>query len=306
MIRGTQTDVFPSVKIIEDNIAPDGVRLTSVEVRTHRWLLAEWNTHRDFSRNSASSRAIPLETMIRRVMDEPAWPLVWPCEQPGMSGGAELTGQDLVEAQALFGDCWKDIIENIDAYIRRMVAKYPDDPKAHRLHKSLINRLIEPFMWHTMLISSTEWDNFYRQRCSPSAMPEFRIAAEMIRDAIATNEPQPRAWFEWHTPYVGLNVDDDLLGIMDRLKVSVARCARTSYLTHDGIRDVKKDIELYEGTLANYGHWSPLEHVAICLPREWEEAHFGNFGQPWHQLRHFVEHADGHFDRVEKLVRDYR
>lgn len=305
MIRGTETGVYPRVKIVEDHVSPDGVRLTSVEVRTHRWTLAEWNTHRTFSRNSASSRAIPLETMIDRVAVDPAWPLVWPREQPGMSGGTELTGEDLEMAQALFGDCWFDIIENINLYIDRLTAKYGDDAKAHRLHKSLVNRLIEPFLWHTMLISATEWENFYRQRCAPQAMPEFRIAAEMIRDALATSTPTKLNWFEWHTPYVGLNVDDDLLGIMDRLKVSVARCARTSYLTHDGIRDIKKDIELYEGTLANYGHWSPLEHVAICLPREWEEAHFGNFVKPWHQMRHFVEYADGSFDRVERLVREY-
>lgn len=288
-----------SVQIIEDTISPNGVRLTSAELVIHRWTLAEWNTHRTFSRNSASSRAIPVETMLGKVQEDPAYPLVWPCEQPGMSGGTELEGQDLMDAMRLF----RQVRQSTIALVARYLLDHED--KATRLHKSLVNRLIEPFLWHTMLVSSTEWENFYRQRCSPSAMPEFRIAAEMLREAIAQSTPRQLKWFEWHTPYSGLNAQDELLGIMDRLKVSVARCARTSYLTHEGIRDVVKDIQLYEDTLAKYGHWSPLEHVAICLPPEWEERHFGNFGKPWYQMRHFVEHAGGHFDRVEKLVREY-
>ena len=286
-----------SVKVVADSLSPDGVRLTSLELVIHRFTLAEWNTHRKFSRNSASSRAIPVETMIQRVRADPAWPLVWPCEQPGMSGGAELRGMDLNDAEQLFHDVWSFTTQRIGLYLEN----HPD--KATRLHKSLVNRLIEPFMWHTMLITSTEWENFYRQRCAPTAMPEFRIPAEMVRDAIEASDPVEMDWFEWHTPYIGLNVDDAVLEILDRLRVSVGRCARTSYLTHDGQRDVAKDIQLYEDTLAKYGHWSPLEHVAVCLPARWEEPHFGNFDEPWYQMRQLVERSNGEFTAVEEVVK---
>jgi hypothetical protein len=293
-----------SAKIIDDNVSPDGVRLTSVEVVIHRWTLAEWNTHRAFSSNSASSRAIPLETMLLRVREDPAWPLVWPCEQPGMSGGIELQGMGLNDAEQLFHDVWNFTTQRIGIYLQ----DHPD--KAHRLHKSLVNRLIEPFLWHTALISSTEWDNFYRQRCSPSAMPEFRIVAEMVRDALEANEPTQLDWYQWHTPYIGINDEDQSLPLIDRLKVSVGRCARTSYLTHDGIREPRKDIELYEGTLAKHGHWSPLEHVAVCLPTTpngWSidplAKHRGNFDLPWFQMRQFVESRDGSPSAIEEIVK---
>jgi hypothetical protein len=298
------------VKIVEDSVSPDGIRLTSVEVITHRFTLAEWNTHRVFSRNSASSRAIPLETMLKRVWDDPAWPLVWPCEQPGMSGGAELSDEDRGLAWELFQNVHLDTYNRITEYMALIEQRYPGDPKAHRLHKSLVNRLIEPFMFHTMLISSTEWNNFYRQRCSPSAMPEFRIVAEMVRDVLDASEPNELDWYQWHTPYIGVNTDDRDLSLIERLKVSVGRCARTSYLTHDGLRDPQKDIELYEGTLAKYGHWSPLEHVAVCLPTTpngWSvdplAKHRGNFDQPWFQMRQFVEAQDGSDSTIEEIVK---
>jgi thymidylate synthase ThyX len=155
-----------------------------------------------------------------------------------------------------------------------------------------------------MLISSTNWENFFRQRCHPAAMPEFRIVAEMIRDVLVSVSPTPLDWFEWHTPYLGLNPDDEKLDKLDALKVSVGRCARTSYLTHDGQRDVAKDIALYEDTLAKYGHWSPLEHVAVCVPHQGVASlHRGNFKLPWYQMRQFVEDCDGGIQQVEALVR---
>lgn len=84
----------PSAKIIADSISPDGVRLTTMEVVMHRFVLAEFNTHRVFSRNSASSRAIPYDKIRSRVLNDVAFPVEWASEQRGMQGGIALGGTD--------------------------------------------------------------------------------------------------------------------------------------------------------------------------------------------------------------------
>ena len=163
-------------RVIEDSIW-EGYRLTTMEVTLHRFVLAEFNTHRVFSRNSASSRAIPVQKQLDRVSDEPALPLKHPREQKGMQGGDELEGQDLLDAQDLIRDILLDVTDNIQIYMNR----HPD--AEHRLHKSVLNRYLEPFMWHTIVVTSTEWDNFFGLRCSPLAQPEIRAAALLMRDA---------------------------------------------------------------------------------------------------------------------------
>jgi hypothetical protein len=135
-----------------------------MEVTFHRFILAEVNAPQP--RNSASSRAIPWRR-CRSAPSDAAIPIAWPCEQPGMSGGATLTGDALTEAQELL----EDIRESTTALLQEYIERHPD--KSQRLHKSLLNRPLEWFMWHTAIISSTEWENMFKQRISPSAMPEF-------------------------------------------------------------------------------------------------------------------------------------
>lgn len=275
-------------KIIKDSISPFGVRLTSIEATMHRFMLPEFNTHRMFSRNSASSRAIPVEKTLDQVHNDPAFPSVWPAEKPGMQGGDNLTGAELRDAQLLFEDIKSYTVSAIDQYLD----SYQE--KKDRLHKSVINRLLEPFMWHTVIVTSTEWDGFFNQRCHPDAQPEIRMVAECIQNVYKNSRPSIIQMGEWHMPYI--DIDDlrhaesaqfDLnMHPQEILKrQSVARCARVSTLAHDGKKSIEADLNLYNRLItASPPHASPLEHVATPAGTQ---TPVGNFYR-WHQLRHVV------------------
>lgn len=271
-------------KIIADSISVDGNRLTTMECRFHRYVLSEFNTHRKFSRNSASSRAIPVQKILDRVIDTPAFPVSYPEEQSGMQGGEDLSGQDLQDALSLIDELHNFTTNSIQDY----VDSHPDT--FMRLHKSILNRYLEPFMFHTVIVSSTEWDNFFNQRCSPLAQPEIKLVAEAMRDALKTSIPVTLDCKDWHMPYV---LEDEARIIREcqyesnaDLHVSAARCARVSYLTHDGTREIEKDLELYKRLVtANPRHESPLEHVA----RPATTMSPGNF-TGFSQLRHMEDY----------------
>jgi len=261
----------PSARVILDSSSPTGDRLTTLEVVMHRFVLAEFNTHRAFSRNSASSRAIPVAKQLERVRTDPAIPLSFPAEQKGMQGGKELAGQRRENAVESWLEARDYAVESAEHLLGDAV------------HKSVVNRLLEPFMWHTVIVTATDWDGFWRQRCSELAQPEIRVAAEAMRAVYAASTPGPVPAYGWHLPYL---TDEDLktafrLGI-DPRGVSAARCARVSVLTHDGRRDLVADEGLYRRLCeADPPHASPLEHVAT--PGEG----LGNF-RGWRQLRHEV------------------
>ncbi len=273
-----------TAKVIADSVSGER-RLTTIEVTFHRFVLAEFNTHRQFSRNSASSRAIPVEKQLERLRESPALPISWPREQPGMQGGNELVGDDLADAVGLFDEVYQFTLHSIERY----VDEHPD--KARRLHKSVVNRLLEPFMWHTVVVSSTEWDNFFGLRCSPLAQPEIRVAAEIIRSVYDTSHPvavplassiDDTTAENWHLPYISDEERHELS--LDQLQqISTARCARVSSL-HAGDRgDYEKDYRLFETlTTARPPHASPLEHIATPC----REGHRHGNLDGWHQLRH--------------------
>lgn len=262
----------PSAKVIADSISETSARLTTMEVVMHRFVLAEFNTHRVFSRNSASSRAIPVAKQLARVQTDPAVPISFPTEKKGMQGGEELAGR----SRAIATDDW---LSARDSAVEAAL-----DMISNGVHKSVINRILEPFMWHTVIVSSTEWDGFWRQRCSPLAQPEMRAAAEAMYAAYLASSPHGLRLGEWHLPYI----QDEDAGIFDRRWVSAARCARVSYLTHDGRRSVVADLELYDRLVnADPPHASPLEHVATPILQANHPGVRGNF-TGWRQLRHEV------------------
>lgn len=240
----------PSSKIICDSVSESGHRLTTMEVTFHRYVLSEMNTHRVFSRSSASSRAIPVVKQIRKIVDDPAWPLSWPAEQKGMQGGDELSEESLNSVK----EDWEIARDDMVTIAGRLVRE--------GLHKSVINRLLEPFLYHTAIVSATCWENFFIQRCSPLAQPELRACAELMKDEYWKSTPKLIKEGEWHLPYIQedeLNVIDDI----DLIKISSARCARVSYLTQDGIRDVSEDLALYHRLVsADPSHYAPFEHVS--------------------------------------------
>lgn len=265
----------PSAAVIADSISPDGVRVTTIEVTLHRFVLAELNTHRVFSRNSASSRAIPIGKQIARVEDDPAMPVEFGANQRGMQAGAPLEGE---EARAAT-DAW---LRARDAAVEAV--RVLDDLG---VHKQVANRILEPFMWHTVIVTATDWDGFWHQRCSPLAQPEIRVAAEAMREAFEASTPVEVPVGGWHTPYI--RPDEQDLDERTKRRISAARCARVSYLTHDGRRDLSADEELYQRLVtADPPHWSPLEHVAT--PAAGDEHVLGNL-RGWHQLRHRLDSA---------------
>lgn len=279
----------PYAKIIADSISPDGVRLTTMQVTLHRFVLAEFNTHRVFSRNSASSRAIPVRKTIERIQSDPAYPLSWPTEKPGMQGGPEISASLRIDAR----DAWFRAMGHAIKTVRDLTQG--DEP----IHKSVVNRLLEPFADHTIVVTATAWQNFFNLRLDVDAQPEIRVAAEAMKVAYDASTPQPLAEGQWHLPYVTFGHDDyDMATYLDPAaeqipspgeikvglaKVSAARCARTSYLTQDGHRDIGEDLRLYDRLVTERVgtgkgiHWSPLEHVAT--PWAWNRQegciHFG-------------------------------
>lgn len=269
-----------SVEVIADSVSISGHRLTTMQVTMHRFVLAEFNTHRVFSRNSASSRAIPIEKNILKVRENPAMPLQFGSKQPGMQSGPPLTGAALAAAEAKW-------------YKAAMyAADRAEELNGMGVHKEVVNRILEPFMWHTVIVSSTEWENFFKQRCSPLAQPEIRKAAEYMRNALFNSAPQfiEDDGLSYHLPYV-FDEEKDMLHINDQIKVSVARCARVSYLTHGGVRDVHEDIAFYERLIkADPPHYSPLEHVA--RPSEFSKTDYTANFTGWEQVRTLVEKVD--------------
>jgi thymidylate synthase ThyX len=260
-------------KIVLDSIAPNQVRLTTLEVTMPRFLLAQLNTHRAFSRNAASSRAIPTRKMLERIRQEPFVPEEWGTNQQGMQAGPNLAGESAGEARKAWLACRDEVIRWVE--------------RLHELgiHKQLANRMLEPFMWVTVILSATEWANFFNLRCHEDAQPELQKVARMMADALAGSTPRPVAIGQWHLPYI----QDDERGELPlevQQQCSVARCARVSYLTHDGKRDIEKDRELYERLLggSGFGHWSPFEHVATPRPGDAPDSREGNF-RGWLQYR---------------------
>lgn len=245
-----------AAKVIVDSISR-GVRLTTLEVTFPRFVLAEFNTHRVFSRNSASSRAIPVERRLRMLEDDPFVPAAFALNKRGMQAGDELDERDNSKAQHVWVKMMRAAISGSEELLNAGV------------HKQWANRLTEPFAWHTVVVTSTEWENFFSLRCSAHAQPEMRTAAEMMRDAMRASTPVEKLPGAWHLPYVE-GVDDHAFDARadraaQQAKVSTARCARVSYLTHDGKRNVEADIDLYE-RLISARHMSPFEHPAQAAP----------------------------------------
>ena len=262
-----------SAKIVLDSINPCGNRLTTFELTYPRFVHAQFMTHRMFSRNAASSRAIPTKRMIRNILESPVEPVHWGKNQPGMKADAEVENID---------DCkgiWHTAMMSAVASAEKL--------RAQGVHKQIVNRLLEPWMDITVICTATEYANFFHLR-GADAQPEIAELASKMRDLYDTNTPADLDVGAWHLPYLDLSDKDEglysrsLFGHDEEIlcQVSTARCARVSYLTQDGERDPEKDIDLYQ-RLETSGHWSPFEHVAQALPGPYRSGNFVG----WHQYR---------------------
>lgn len=280
-------------RVIADSVAPNGMRLVTMEIMFPRVLLSELRTHRQIlqddevemtfrgvdeagrslSLNSASSRAIPVDKMLRLVRDAPYLP-EFTGAQKGMQG-REVADAEWQRRQA---DRVRRMRDSVMAEVEAMLAD--------GVHKQDANRYLEAFAWHTVIISATDWSNFFAQRCHADAYPPFRRLAELMRREYEDSSPRVLRAGEWHLPYVTDEERDTLSGGGEDftllLKLCVARCARVSYLSHAGVRDLEADYALFD-RLIQAGHWSPFEHAAMAGVASFKD-HIGNF-QGWVQYR---------------------
>ena len=143
-----------NAKIVADSINAEGKRITSFILTYPRFIHSELMTHRVFSRNSASSRAIPFNKMIEMVESDPFIPIAWQSKHTGMQGTDYLDGDS---EQQLLINKW---LEARDLAVQQ--AKLLD---YNNVTKQLCNRILEPYMWHTVLVTATEFDNFFELRC---------------------------------------------------------------------------------------------------------------------------------------------
>jgi hypothetical protein len=192
-----------------------------------------------------------------------------------MQAGEEIDPGLQIEAKSIWVEACYNAIES--------AAKL----SAIGVHKQVVNRLLEPFQWMTTILTGTEWANLFHLRCHKDAQPEFQTIARMICDAYYTSTPRQVGLCEWHLPLIWEEdrARMDRLGFFgtDPCWVSVGRCARVSYLTHDGRRDIDEDRSLAL-RLKTSGHWSPFEHVAQPLPGGHGEAPCGNL-RGWKPFR---------------------
>lgn len=268
-----------SAKMIADSINKQDDRLMSFVTVFPRYILAELNTHRAFSRNSASSRAIPMPKMIRSIKENPFMPQLgeWMKEHTGMQGYEFFTPEEVVQKRFI-----KNWLFDRDYAIHQAEGRYEDG-----LSKQIGNRHLESFMWHQAIVSMTELENFLSLRVSPMAEPHFRKLANMMLDAANASTPKSLKAGEWHIPF-GEDIDEALLleaikkyinemmlPIIDitddhitmfKVKVAVARCARVSYtiVGTDVKHDYYADFKLYD-RLDEQGHYSPFENVARAM-----------------------------------------
>jgi hypothetical protein len=270
------------------------------------------------SRNSASSRAIPVKKMLERVRENPFVPSIWGKNQKGMQASEILDDED--EARAVFA--WRAHADQAVSTARYLSG--PESEGGLDVHKQIANRLLEPWLWHTVIVSATEWDNFWNLRDSKMAQPELRSTVALMRELYRDNRPDALDFGDWHLPLIdkaeAFNIDvSGGRAYITAAKISAGRCARVSYLTHDGKRDPGADVELAGSLIAN-GHMSPLEHPARPMTSEelelfkqreyvWDEGdycwkqtgrytHFLGNVQGWVQFRKMIPgEADIHTHR---------
>lgn len=268
-------------KIIADSINKMGNRITTMQLVYPRFIHSEFMTHRVFSRNASSSRAIPVKKMLEMVRSEPAAPIHWGKNQAGMQAAEEFTGEELDIAKHM----WLDAANK--------AADVAEAMNALGLHKQVANRILEPFQHIHVVVTATEFDNFMELRAHPDAQPEIHELAIQMQNAMSKSEPVVRGWepldkYDWHLPYV-TEEERANNSLADLLKISPARCCRVSYLKHDGTTaSIEDDIQLCDRLAGSRPiHASPFEHQAV--PGTNSDL-YGNFKR-WTQYRKLIEQS---------------
>jgi hypothetical protein len=227
--------------------------------------------------------------MLKQVLWDPATPINWGANQAGMQAAGELTGWRRWLSRHIF------LMARFPALVLVWILSKVG------LHKQVANRLLEPWVWHTVVFTSTDFRNFFKLRLHPAAQPEFQEFARCCKVAVDASIPVKKEWGEWHLPY--MLPEDIVAAVMHDLNregvpdvfpsmalVSAARCAAVSYVRQGEKRDVVKDVTL-ANRLSSSGHWSPFEHVACA---DEVSGYNSNFDPTWTQMRKFCPGEAGH------------
>lgn len=274
-------------KIVADSVGPNGVRLTTFVLTYPRFIHSEFLTHRVFSRNASSSRAIPVSKQIQMVMDNPAVPLAFTQNQKGMQGGVALEGDA--------HDCAVEAWMEARSLAVTMAKKLAD----LEVHKQYANRILEPFAHITVVCTATDYANFFALRCHEMAQPEIHALADLMYEEYNTSTPKELKEGEWHLPFVSeQEIEETKKSVLGGLgacwentvRFSVARCARVSYLNHEGKNPTnEEDHALYNRLLGAHPlHASPAEHQAKALGADKGNYRLGNL-RGWLQYRKTIE-----------------
>jgi hypothetical protein len=248
----------------------------TVRGRMPRCIWPEALTHRKFGRNARSSRAVPIQTMINEIRTNPFLPWHWGKNQKGMQASEECDQQVLVD--------WDCEIDREDWLSREEAWLSARDSAVHLAerfneagyHKQVVNRLLEPFMWIDVIITSTDWANFEWLRNHSDAEPHLQDWAKLCMDAIRSCEVTELSPGEWHLPYITgedteaayMGFGESEVGVVEGLEwlrqISAARCARISYKPFDGDPSYDRELQRYAGLVSSdHIHASPMEHQAM-------------------------------------------
>lgn len=282
--------------VAADSISEQGKPLLTFKLRYPWFIHGELMTHRVLSRNASSNRAIPVARMIAEARSEDrAAPVFWGAEQKGMQTGGELLSAHLIDygnSKECAQNAWRNAAYQAAAEAERMVRI--------GLHKSIINRILQPFTHARVVVTATEWDNFFGLRLHRDAEPTMRALAVAMWEARKASTPKLLRPGEWHLPFIDSETLTDIgrrhtvqkEATHEMIRVSVARCARVSYESHETGRrsTVEEDLALYERLVGSMPlHASPAEHQAT--PDTFHKgAGWTNFGQHgnfvgWRQYR---------------------
>ena len=264
-----------TAKIVCDSISQDGVRITTLEIEYPRFIHGEFMTHRSLSKNSSSSRAIPIQKMLDQIEDNMAIPIYWGKNKSGMQAVEEVDDLSKKKAETMWKGCfWK----------AKDTASWMSDDG---LHKQVPNRLTEPFQMMKVVVTGTDWDNFFNLRIHPDAQPEICMLAYKIYKAMEESYPVKLKAGDWHLPYVGfeywgddpkysitkVSEDDDqsygmkyeeYLSLEDAIKISASCCAQVSYRNTD--MSLEKADKIFNMLIkSDVLHASCFEHLATPI-----------------------------------------
>jgi hypothetical protein len=289
------------VRVEQDSVW-NGRRITTVVATYPRCIHAELMTHRAFCRNAASSRAIPVRKMLQQIKDDPFIPMRWGMNQSGMQQGAVLDADGAQMAE----DVWLCARDQAVHYVEQLLEL--------NLHKSLPNRILEPWSWITTVVTATEWANFFRLRRHKDAEVHFQKLAVMLYDEMKASAPVERvAHFpfldaEEHEQATWAHRTDNYEEEHRWAMISSARCARVSYLTLDGRKSVEDDLKLADRLVqgSGFGHWSPMEHAAFGKDREFRDDFIGPY-RGWYSFRSTCpgENLVGHLAEYEEALTEH-